>query len=53
MAMPPSDIGADDVAAMVVAAIEANAPYIITHPHNWAGVERRIHALEAAFGVRR
>ena len=52
-AMPPSDVTQDDVGAMVVEAIEDGRLYIITHPHNWAGVERRIHGLEAAFGIRR
>jgi NAD(P)-dependent dehydrogenase (short-subunit alcohol dehydrogenase family) len=48
-AMPPSDVSSEQVGAMVVKAIEADDLYIISHPHNWGGVEKRIRGLLAAF----
>ncbi|MDE2597405.1 MAG: SDR family NAD(P)-dependent oxidoreductase [Sphingomonadales bacterium] len=50
LAMPPSDISPEQVGDMVVRGIEANDLYIISHPHNWSGVEKRIRGLLAAFG---
>ena len=50
-AMPPSDISQDDVGAIVIAAVEEGSFYIITHPHNSGGVEKRLRELAAAFGL--
>lgn len=47
-AMPPSSITADDVGAMVVAAIEADEAYVITHADAWPSVEKRMEAIRAA-----
>lgn len=48
--MPPSDVTPEHVGDMVVRAIAANDLYIISHPDNWPGVEKRSKALAAAFG---
>ncbi len=48
--MPPSGVSPADVGAMVVAGVEADLPYIITHPDNWPGVAKRSAALALAFG---
>lgn len=49
-AMPPSAVSSADIGAMVIAGIEGDWPYIITHPDNWPGVGKRHAALAAAFG---
>lgn len=49
--MPASDITCDDVARMVLRGIEANAPYILTHGSAWAGIEKRMKAIQAACEV--
>lgn len=38
-----------DVAAMVVEAVEANRPYIVTHPEALPALDQRYQALRAAF----
>jgi len=50
--MPPSDVTPRDVGEMVAAAIEENAPYIITHKGTWRSIEPRMEALKAACDYR-
>jgi NAD(P)-dependent dehydrogenase (short-subunit alcohol dehydrogenase family) len=42
-------VSAADVGEIVARGIAENLAYIITHPDDWPGVERRMRALEAAF----
>lgn len=49
--MPSSDITSADVGQMVVRGIEAGAPYILTHPNAWPGIEQRMRAIQAACEV--
>lgn len=50
-AMPPSTVTPVDVGRMVIRGIEANAPYILTHPDAWPGIEKRMLAIKAACEV--
>jgi short-subunit dehydrogenase len=50
-AMPASDVTPADVGRMVIRGIEADAPYILTHPDAWPGIEKRMLAIKAACEV--
>ena len=50
--MPPSGTSAAEVGEMVAAAIEEDAPYVITHKGVWPGLERRMNALRQACEAR-
>ena len=51
-AMPPSAVTSADVGEMVVEAIEADAPYVVTHPGVWRTVEERMAVLKEACDLR-
>lgn len=46
--MPPSEITPEMVGDMVIAGIEADEPYILTHTGVWRSVEPRFAAIRAA-----
>lgn len=46
--MPPSDVSAEDVGAMVIKGVEANAAYILTHEDAWKPIAKRNEAIRAA-----
>jgi len=50
--MPPTEISADELAAMVIDGIERDAAYIMTHKGTWAQVEPRMAAIREACEVR-
>ncbi len=51
-AMPQSSVTPRDVGEMVVEGIEADAPYILTHPGAWQSMAQRFAELQAACTVR-
>jgi NAD(P)-dependent dehydrogenase (short-subunit alcohol dehydrogenase family) len=51
-AMPQSSVTPAAVGEMVVAAIEANGPYVITHPGVWKSMAGRFEALHSACAQR-
>jgi len=48
--LPPSELSAREVGAMVARAIEQDLPYVISHADGWPSVESRIQGLRKAFG---
>lgn len=48
MKMPESGVSSDDVGAMVIEAIEANEPLIVTHAGSWQEIEKRFDTIRAA-----
>ncbi len=50
--MPESDVTPNDVGAMVVAGIEADASHIMTHRGVWAQTEKRFAQIKAACDLR-
>ena len=51
-AMPPSRVTSLEVGEMVAEAIEADAPYVVTHRGVWRTVEERMGPLKAACDLR-
>jgi NAD(P)-dependent dehydrogenase (short-subunit alcohol dehydrogenase family) len=47
--MPPSSIDPAVVGELVAKAIEADLPYVVTHPEYWPAVEQRLSAIETAY----
>lgn len=50
--MPESDVTPADVGRMVVEAIEADAPAVVTHKGVWKSMQPRLEALKAASDLR-
>jgi NAD(P)-dependent dehydrogenase (short-subunit alcohol dehydrogenase family) len=48
-AMRDSGVSAAKVGEITARAIEANSPYIITHPEQWGAVEKRLNRIRDAF----